>query len=978
MPGPGDTFEGSPYWFSGAGERRTANPFWTDPAKAAQRAALARAAISFGVDPEVYYNALVHSGRAPETMTPESFSATGGGAAGLLGEAIYKPGKGQWGQPGYVPAISIPKLLWDFQQQSHLPGMEEKYGPYSKRPGLLKSIADITAARLEERAKMAPSDRVYQGKRLATFDPAQETAHTALEGIAANGPANAGTHQSILDKLQALQNHNPLAAAHTYLQRGTSAVSDAERGAFRQSAMEHIVNPLHEKMRRDLLEKVLPAIDTNRIMHGNLYGGGRDKMRQRVIEDFGRNSMEVALPHLFEAEQRGQQAGERQRQAQINAGQISAPAEIQAMGAQREAALSTSEAMRNRQLQDLVAAEAGLSAGAARQQHQQQALNIAAQNWDAEQRGLLDEAAAAAAIARGQNVPSFTSSTSPVVQSPGFASTIGSLAVGGGLMNMMDRPKTAKAGGRMKLATGGIASGGLNNPYSDYRKSLLDMIMGGLQGPDQSMASQAVQQDMLNQTPPIPQPQQPMGGLLDALPSPLSTPVAAPEAPALETPISEAPAGGPLERGGQSALTSLEKMNQYRSKMEQKAASLDRGDQDVNPMLPFLARTFIGAAGSKNMNLGERIGEGAQHGYQAFEQQRAANARNKELSLNIEKALLETHQKEYEHEKTLQMQKEIAAAKNSGRQPKVHYNKKTNAYYTLGDNGVMVPIPMAGGAGIITPEQQAEQEIQNKIREAAGVEKAKTQEKYLSGLEESIPEYDKNISIAQRILAIAPDVRTGVLHGKTMNVADKAQLLQSLSNEVTQQLMSAQKGPQTDQDRDFLQKSAPNPSDNTDVLIKKSNALGLFATRKNAEASFKREMASAGIDSADYNRAWSKFNAENPIVNNKLDPNPIKKRPESYLKSKKLPEDYQTDLADFELKPLPATKDDFIPVGGPEPEGEHEVTITPYSPQSNVNEARAFGAAKQKLSSRGISARQITPEMIRKAQELKILRGAGL
>ena len=45
----GDSFEGPPVWFSGAGEERPANPFWTDPAKIAERRALIASAESFGV-----------------------------------------------------------------------------------------------------------------------------------------------------------------------------------------------------------------------------------------------------------------------------------------------------------------------------------------------------------------------------------------------------------------------------------------------------------------------------------------------------------------------------------------------------------------------------------------------------------------------------------------------------------------------------------------------------------------------------------------------------------------------------------------------------------------------------------------------------------------------------------------------------------------------------------------------------------------
>ena len=929
----GDSFEGTPVWFSGAGEERPANPFWTDPAKIAERRALIASAESFGVSPEVYYNALVHAGRNPNGLTAAQMTpaiAELVARSGIEHAPASGPGAAATaGTPGRVGPRLAPKFLVDFQRDlQRLPGMEARYGPYSKQPGLLKAIADITGARLAQRARMSPSERVYQGDRLARFDPAQVASHDALANIAAHAPENDEMHRGIFGRLAALGTQDPLATANQYLQQGTEAVTPEERGMFRQSAMRDVIEPLQDKMRRDLLEKILPSIDSNRLMHGNLYGGGRDRLRQKALDDFERNMMEASLPHLFEAENRGQAAGERRRQAQINAGQVSAPAGVQAIGAQREIAQAESEALRNRQLQALVAAEAGGTAGAARQRQEQEALNVAAQNWDAENRGMLDEVATAAAIARGQQLPTMQSGASPIVPSPSIPSVLGRLALGTGVMGMMsDGTRSAKAGGRMKLAGGGVASGNFSNTLANFRGSLMDSILNG--GGTPSLASQAVQQDMLNQPAPLPAPQQPMGDSLGSLIMPSLE-----SAPA---PTPEVPAGGPLERGGQSAMGALEKMNKYRADMDKQAASLDSGAQDTNPMLSFLARTLIGSAGSKSLNLGEALGEGAQEGYRAFEQQRASNARNKELSLNIKKALLETHQKEHEHGLTLQLKRDAAELKaNTPAKPKFYYNQQTGTHYTVGEGGQMGVAP--GAPSPQTPKMKSEEEL-NKVRQ---VEAVKTEEANINKLQEDVNKTQKSIGNYNTMIGLMKDTGInkymGPLKGKIYNNPKVQALLLSKKSVSEMQTFNAATnkavlddikltGSQpSDRDVKIVQDSKPSNTDTPQAALKKA-LINRAAHERNREfANFTKKMwREKGWPSYKSQEVFNRWQQANPIFD---------EDGQTILKPKYRPEDYEEE-------PREAEKSHDI-IGQPD-YGPDEV-VKEYAPKTAGGASPSIGA----------------------------------
>ena len=948
----GHVFEGTPPWFSGAGVLRPADPFWTDPKNALKIEEMRRIASAFGKSEQEYYNSLKYAGYDPNNMSIEelrdpssksvadiqrAIAESQSKAANFHSQAEHFARDGAYREQSAQnraafhaeqqkiqslrqelesSPLKTPEFLFkQFERALTLPGVEEKFSPYSSPPGLLKRIADIAAGRLEERAAMKPSDRVYSGDRLAKFDPAQIRAQQALEDIAGATPANNAVHQGVLGTLQSLQGENPLNAASQYLQQGSSAVTPAERALFRQSAMHDVVEPLQAKMRRDLLERILPQINTNRIMKGNLYGGGTDKLRERAIENYNRDAMEVALPHLFAAEQQGQQAGERQRQAQINAGQIMAPASVQAMGAKREAALSTSEALRNKQLQELVAAEAGTSAGAARQQQEQQALNIAAQNWEAEQAGLMDEAAQAAAIARGQQIPRMSTSASPISLSPSLSSALGQLAMGGGLMSMMQQPKTVKAGGRIKLATGGLAS----NNYSNFRDSLssgdfLSRILSG--GQDQSMASQAVQQDMMNQPPAPPPPAQPIGGVMDALPMPApATPAPAPAAPA-----------GPLERGGQSAMSALEKMNQYRDQLNQQAASLDSGAQDVNPMLPFLARTFIGAAGSKSLNLGDRLGEGAQHGYQAFEQQRTANARNKELSTNIKKGLLETYQKEHEHELAMQLKRESIKAKaNAPTKPKFYYNQQTGTHYTVDENGQMVVAP--GAPDPQTPKMKSEEDL-SKVRQ---IEAVKTEEENVKKLQEDVNKSQRSIGNYNTMISLLKDTGInkyiGPIKGKiysnpkvqalllNKNAVSEIKTFVAATNKAVLDDIKLTGSQPSDRDVKIVQDSKPSETDTPQSALKKALINRTAYERNRDFANFTKKMwREKGWPSYKSQEVYNRWQQANPMFG---------EDGQVILKPKDRPEDHENDQEESH---------DIIG----EPDYGPDEVVTPYAPQANT------------------------------------------
>lgn len=822
--------------------------------------------------------------------------------------------------PQYGPD-NLPDFLKDFQEQKNFPGVAAQFSPYLKRPGILKSIADIAASRLEERSKMKPSDRVYHGDRIATFNPEQIAAQKALGQIASATPRNNSIHNSILANLEALQGQNPLNTANEYLQQGTSPVTDEERGAFRNSAMKNVVVPLQEKMLRDLQERILPQIQTNRIMKGNLYGGGTDKLRERALENFNRDSMEVALPHLFAAEQQGQQAAERQRQAQINAGQIHAPASMQAQASQRETAQARSEALRQKQMQGIISAEAGLNAGNAQQNQQQRALDVQAGNWEAENYGLIDEAAAASNLVRGMpQLPTIRSGAQPAL-TPSFNSTLGQLAVGAGFANMMQPPavaaKPAKTGGRIKLASGGIAS----SPISGFRDSLSSgdflskLLNNG--GNDQSAASQMVQQDMMNQPPAPPPPAQPIGGVLGEIPMPAPAPVA--------------PEGGPLERGGQSALSALEKMNQYRSSMEQQANSLDSGAHDTNPIIPFLARTFIGAAGSKNMDLGQRLGEGAQGGYEALEQQRAVNARNKELSTNIKKALIETHQKEYEHEQTLENARKIAEVKatikaNAAVKPKFYYNQQTGTHYTVGEDGQMMPAP--GAPSPQTPQMKLDEEL-SKVRQ---VEAVKSEESNINKLQDDVNKAQRSIGNYNTIISLMKD--TGInkyigpmkskfyqndkVQGLLLNkktVSEIRTFNSSLNKAVLDDIKLTGANP-SDRDVAIVENSKPSNSDTPQAALKKALINKAAYERNLGFANFTKKMWRE--------KGWQSYKSQE-VYNRWMQANPLFSADgETILKPKDKPEDYAN-----------ATDEKSHDIVGQPDYGPDEV-VTEYAPKSSI------------------------------------------
>lgn len=468
---------------------------------------------------------------------------------------------------------------------------------------LEKELAEPYRPFIGERvAALTPLQRLGQEQAKATL--AREKGATTLFGIAA---------KNIEDTI----GQSSYSEIAPMLAEGRSDPSTlAERFMIpynKQMAM------VEEETKRNLKENILPSIYGRfnaRHGHRGLYEDRavRDatEFLARQREAFAEKALERAYGHAEDYSKRNLSAA--QLAAQVHTGDLARKADTSRTLHQ----LGTRE-----QERALQSANIASSIGAQEQAQRQQEINAAMAAHKEQQEYPLRRRAVATAIAHATPVGSDTLNVyrEPMVQQPNSMAQLGGLAaaLGAAQYANLGRSNNYK-GGRIKRAFGGRIS-----PLAD----LMPSSGGAMSSLDEDPSLQFLMDQAYTQGDNFSP-----GPIKSGLP-PMSTPLDAP-------PIPEAK--NPLSRGAESAKESIRKQ---REKLSNYADDL--GTPGPNPILPWIMKTGLGVAASKNPNVLGAIGEAGLGAFDAYENAQKIEMLKKERAANIHKAIAKSHALEEEN-----------------------------------------------------------------------------------------------------------------------------------------------------------------------------------------------------------------------------------------------------------------------------------------------------------------------------------------
>lgn len=431
--------------------------------------------------------------------------------------------------------------------------------------------------------------------------------------------------RSSLQKLMSSMDRSAAGAAEPYIRAATAPITAADRQSWVESVRRGVIRPLQEEMQQNLMERVLPAIDTQLIGTGNFRSPRRHMRHQQAVRDMNRDLMRETARALFEGERLGEEGAQKHMGRQMRAAEIVGGTHTSDLSRTIDAAKTAEAMIGEEQRRSIAQAGAIEAAGKTQQDQEQTALNIMKADFDREQAQKREDAAAKVAMARGiaSVVPTSTTAMYP---SAGSSSSIWSqlAGFGTGLMGLsMLRPNSVQRshggsvraqhndGGRVKRVGGGSI-------LSQLTSSMDPMNM--------------IREQMFNEMMSQPQPQ---AASIPNIPMP--------------QPQAQIAPSDPLAEGAKTATQShaAMKMDYHRQKMEEYANRLESPENTINPMGSLLARAGFKFMGSPTANFGQRLGEAMESGLDAYEgaikTNQASAISQKERAMKIHEALLESH-----------------------------------------------------------------------------------------------------------------------------------------------------------------------------------------------------------------------------------------------------------------------------------------------------------------------------------------------
>ena len=345
-------------------------------------------------------------------------------------------------------------------------GTPEWYGGAS---GILKDIIE----RSRKDANLPYAE--YRGERIAPFSPLQQESFDLARRYAQPVPQYAQAQGTIQNAL----NRNIGREIEPYIQRGTTAPGADEIGQFINPYQQQVVENIGRLGSRNLMENILPGIQNRFISSGQYGSTGHQNLTNRAIRDTQEAISQAQAQALHGGYNTALQAALGQQERQLQAGQLAGTT----AGRDVERQLLGGEALQNlagaEQTQGLRGVGVLSQLGGQQQQQEQNAANVAYQNFQAQQNFPYQQTARLNEIARGLPVNSqvYSSNVQPTPpmapQASPYTQAGGLLAGVSGLMNQ--RQGYAHGGEVKKLSHHRhYAEGGSLSPIQQGANAAID------------------------------------------------------------------------------------------------------------------------------------------------------------------------------------------------------------------------------------------------------------------------------------------------------------------------------------------------------------------------------------------------------------------------------------------------------------------------------------------------------------------------
>lgn len=282
-------------------------------------------------------------------------------------------------------------------------GTPEWYGGAS---GILKNIIE----RARKDGSLPYSE--YRGERIAPFSPLQQESFDLARRYAQPAPQYAQAQGTIQNAL----NRNIGREIEPYIQRGTTAPGADEIGQFLNPYQQQVLENIGRQGSRNLMENILPGIQNRFISSGQYGSTGHQNLTNRAIRDTQEAVSQAQAQALHGGYNTALQAALGQQERQLQAGQLAGTT----AGRDVERQLLGGEALQNlagaEQNQGLKGVGVLSQLGGQQQQQEQNAANVAYQNFQAQQNFPYQQTARLNEIARG--LPTNTQVYGASIQSP--------------------------------------------------------------------------------------------------------------------------------------------------------------------------------------------------------------------------------------------------------------------------------------------------------------------------------------------------------------------------------------------------------------------------------------------------------------------------------------------------------------------------------------------------------------------------------
>jgi hypothetical protein len=350
--------------------------------------------------------------------------------------------------------------------------------------------------------------------------------------------------------------------------------------------------------------------------------------------------------------------------------------------------------------------------------------------------------------------------------------------------------------------------------------------------------------------------------------------------------------GNPFQRGVDNALESIRR---HKESLENISMDMDR--PGPNPIWPWIAKTGLGVAASRNPNALQAIGEAGLNAFDAYENTIKLNMLQKERAANIHEAIIKTHQIEEDNRLKRKLESDKLTADllkqfktdayRKAQLTKPHHNTVTGQYFKpkLGSPTEDNPYGQIEGVEILPGSPTASPVVKKIEQDALGraVERSELATEDLHDIKR-MNQIKGDIGYTGPATKIIPEAVEDYVTtlGSDKKLANRGEF-KSLFNKQLARITQSQKGAQSDNDMKIWASIKPNFEMSEGAISQVLSSLEEAKTREEAFGEFSLRMAEAGVPLSKVRKAFKSWANSNPILDENMNVHTPKDDPEDYL-----------------------------------------------------------------------------------------------